>query len=178
MAHPYCLPYPAPSVYDKDMSPTAAAADNSATATHTGAPPRRSDHYAALLAPILDRYPQTEAVYLYGSWGSAAHRPQSDIDIALLLPLQQARNTDEYEWTAVAEAVARAAGVERCDLINLHSASTILRKEVIAAEQRIHCADRYAADTFEMLTLSLYQKLNQERQEIVRDGQHGGFYHV
>ncbi|MCZ7670644.1 MAG: hypothetical protein M5U34_27580 [Chloroflexi bacterium] len=37
------------------------------------------------------------------------------------------------------------------------------------AERRIFCADEYAADEFEMLTLSYYQKLNEERREILAE---------
>ena len=34
-------------------------------------------------------------------------------------------------------------------------------------EQRIYCQDEYAADEFEMLVYSKYQKLEEERKEIV-----------
>ena len=33
--------------------------------------------------------------------------------------------------------------------------------------RRIYCANPFAADVFEMLALSLYQKVNEERGEIV-----------
>jgi uncharacterized protein len=55
------------------------------------------------------------------------------------------------------------------DLINLRQVSTVLQKEVIAADRRIYLADEYAAAEFEMLTLSYYQKLNKERATIIRD---------
>lgn len=54
------------------------------------------------------------------------------------------------------------------DLINLRQVSTVLQKEVISAEQRIYCADDNAADEFEMLTISYYQKLNEERADILQ----------
>jgi len=60
------------------------------------------------------------------------------------------------------------------DLINLRRVPTVLRKEVIAADRRIYSGDEYAADEFEMLTLSLYQKLNEERAGIVEDAMAGG----
>jgi uncharacterized protein len=46
---------------------------------------------------------------------------------------------------------------------------TVLQKEVIMAERRILCADRYASDEFQMLTISYYQKLNEKRAEIIKD---------
>ena len=36
--------------------------------------------------------------------------------------------------------------------------------------QRIHCVDQKAADEFEMLVVSAYQKLNEERREIIEAG--------
>ena len=45
--------------------------------------------------------------------------------------------------------------------------STVFQKEIIADGRLIYCADRYAVDEFEMLVLSYYQKLNEERREIV-----------
>ncbi|MCD6344548.1 MAG: hypothetical protein J7M17_02930, partial [Anaerolineae bacterium] len=51
----------------------------------------------------------------------------------------------------------------------------VLQKEVIAADRRIYPAisewpaDEYAADEFEMLTLSYYQELNEERADIIED---------
>jgi hypothetical protein len=36
------------------------------------------------------------------------------------------------------------------------------------ADRRLYCANQYAADEFEMLTLSYYQKLNEERKEILQ----------
>jgi hypothetical protein len=44
---------------------------------------------------------------------------------------------------------------------------TVFQKEIIAAGRLIRCADRFAVDEFEMLVISLYQKLNEERREIL-----------
>ena len=53
------------------------------------------------------------------------------------------------------------------DLINLRLVSTVFQKEVVCSERRIYCVDDYAADEFEMLALSYYQKLNEERRAIL-----------
>lgn len=37
------------------------------------------------------------------------------------------------------------------DLVNLREANTVFRNEVVKNVRRIHCADPYAADVFEML---------------------------
>ncbi len=65
------------------------------------------------------------------------------------------------------------------DLINLRQVSTVFRKEIIMADRRIDCRDQYAADEFEILTLSFYQKLNQEQRDVLTEGLRSGrFYNV
>ena len=65
------------------------------------------------------------------------------------------------------------------DLIDLRQMSTVFQKEIIMADRRIYCRDEYAVDEFEMLTLSFYQKLNQERSEVLAEGLRSGrFYKV
>ncbi len=107
-----------------------------------------------LTHPILATYSNTQAIYLYGTWGTEEQRRDSDLDIAVLLPPATAQAVDALAWCQLSNEIARAAKVEYTDLINLHTAPVILRKEIIAADRRIYCADEYAADEFEMLTLS------------------------
>jgi predicted nucleotidyltransferase len=124
--------------------------------------------YELIIDTILEHYPDTEAIYVYGTYGTADEWPDSDIDIAVLLPPKQAK---EAQYLAVGDLrfELEAALDKKVDLVNLRRVPTVLQKEVIAAERRIYCSDAYAADEFEMLTLSYYQKLNQERAEIIED---------
>ena len=132
-----------------------------------------------LVHPILAAHPNTQAIYLYGTWGTEHQRRDSDVDVGVLLPVETARVIDLWDWGLLSVEVARAAKVERADLVNLRDTSTMLCKEVIAAERRIYCADENATDEFEMLTLSFYQKLNDERRGIVESGLSSGrFYNV
>ena len=41
---------------------------------------------AELIPIILESYPNTQAIYLFGSWGTEDEWPSSDVDIAVLLP--------------------------------------------------------------------------------------------
>lgn len=41
--------------------------------------------------------------------------------------------------------------------------------EYITTGERIYCAGSYQADNFEAITLSFFQKLNEERAEILED---------
>jgi len=132
-----------------------------------------------LIRRILDAHPNTQAIYLYGSWGTDDQWPTSDIDIAVLLPPVEAKTLDMWAWLGLSVELAHIAGVQKADLINLRQVSALLRKEVIAADRRIYCADQYAADEFEMLSISLYQKMNEERRGIIEEYRRTGrFYDV
>lgn len=133
----------------------------------------------ATINTILTHYPSVQAIYLFGSWGTEHQTQHSDLDIAVLLPPKIAKHVDPWEWLALSQALASAAGVEKADLINLRQVDTVLRKEVIAANRRIWCADESATLEFEALTLSLYHQLQFERQDIINDAiKTGRFRHA
>ena len=121
-----------------------------------------------LVQKILEHHPAAQAIYLYGTYGTPYERPESDIDIAVLLAPHETKETGLLALSDVQFELEQLLKRE-VDLINLRQAPTVLQKEVIAANRRIYQADVYAADEFEMLTLSYYQKLNEERAEIIAD---------
>jgi predicted nucleotidyltransferase len=132
-----------------------------------------------IVKAILFQYPVTQAIYLFGSWGTEHQTQHSDLDIAVLLPSEVAKHVAPWEWLTLSQALASAAGVEKADLINLRQVDTVLRKEVIAANRRIWCADESATLEFEALTLSLYHQLQFERQDIINDAiKTGRFRHA
>jgi predicted nucleotidyltransferase len=47
----------------------------------------------AIVKAVLTFYPDVEAIYLFGSYGTEDERPDSDVDIALLLPYDRAKET-------------------------------------------------------------------------------------
>ncbi len=55
------------------------------------------------------------------------------------------------------------------DLIDLRGAGAVFKIEIIMKGERIFTGDLEQTEIFEMLSLSLYQKLNEERKEIVED---------
>ncbi len=137
------------------------------------------DSAVSLMVPIvLEHYPEAQAIYLFGSYGTEVEWPDSDIDIAVLLPPAEAKRAGALDMGDLHLAMEALLGKD-VDLINLRQVSTVLQKEVVFADRRIFCADLYAADEFEMLTLSFYQKLNQERAGILADGlANGKFYDI
>jgi predicted nucleotidyltransferase len=121
-----------------------------------------------LIQTILSDYPDTQAIYLFGSWGTEDEWPSSDVDIALLLPPERAKMLGMAELIKTQVKLSSLLHKD-VDLLNLRQVSTVFQKEVIMAERRIYTADEYAAEEFEMLTLSFYQKLNEERAEILAE---------
>jgi predicted nucleotidyltransferase len=119
-----------------------------------------------IIRTVLKHYPETQAVYLFGTFGTDRQFPGSDVDIALLFPHQQAGIIGTLAMTDLRFELERLLKMD-VDLINLRRAPTVLQKEIIIADRRIYTADKYAADEFDMLTISYYQKLNEERAEIL-----------
>ncbi len=111
-------------------------------------------------------FPDLQAIYLFGSYATEQENAESDVDIAVLLPHRHAKNTDLKTWLAIQQNLADALD-KPIDLLNLRQVSTVMQQQIINANRRIFCADSYAADEFEMLSLSFYQKLNAERADIV-----------
>ena len=131
-----------------------------------------------IVRTVLGRYPETQAIYLFGSYGTENEWPDSDVDIALLLPPEQAKAS---RMLAMSPLCAELGSLleKPVDLINLRIVSTVFQKEIIASDRRIHTGNAYAADEFEMLVLSFFQKLSQERAEILAEGMCSGrFYNV
>ena len=126
-----------------------------------------------IIDAIVTAFPDVQAIYLFGSYGTEDEWPSSDADIAILLPPDRAK---EVRVLAMHPLRAELESIvhRNVDLINLRRVSTVFRKEIVYADRRIYTRDAYAADEFDMLTLSYYQKLNEERAEIIRAGLESG----
>lgn len=130
----------------------------------------------AIIQSILEYHPDAQAIYLYGSHGTEYERPDSDVDIGLLLPPLRAKSVGSLFRDGVHGALTRLLAKD-VDIVNLRLASTVLRMQVVAADRRIYTGDAYAAAEFEMLTLSFYQKLNEERAGIIAEALKTGRFH-
>ena len=74
--------------------------------------------------------------------------------------LQQSAVLSEFD--ALADALGKPV-----DLLNVREVSTVFQKEIVHSGRRLYCTDENAVAEFEMLTLSHYQKLNEERKAIL-----------
>lgn len=119
-------------------------------------------------------FPELQALYLFGS--AALQEAGSiedvcspgDIDIALLFPVETAQKKGPLSMTDAAVELEEYFSLP-VDLVNIRNVSLSFRKEILATGRRVYSKDTKEADTFEMLTISFYQKLNEERREILED---------
>ncbi len=118
-----------------------------------------------IIRHVLADYPDAQAIYLFGSRDTDEAWTGCDIEVALLLPHDEAWLAGQLTWSDLQARLAVALERE-VDLLNARLVTTVLQKAIIFGE-RIYCADRNATDEFEAVTLSLYQKLNEERAAIV-----------
>ena len=120
-----------------------------------------------IVRTILEHNPTTQAVYLFGTYGTADGWPDSDVAIAILLPPDEARRQTHVMLTPCHYALADALG-KPVDLLNARDVSTVFQNEIIESGRRNYCADENAAAEFEMIPLSYYQRLNEQRREILK----------
>jgi predicted nucleotidyltransferase len=125
---------------------------------------------------VLEHYPSAQAIYLFGSYQTDDEWPESDVDVAILLPPKESKKVGSLAMSPLRFALESLLKKD-VDAISLRRVSTVLQKEIVAADRRIYTADRYAAEEFEMLVLSYYQKLNEEGAEIVEQALKDGRFH-
>ncbi len=121
-----------------------------------------------LVTAIRLHFPAVQGIDLFGSFATASASTASDVDIALLLPHQIAKQNRNLYLSELHLALEKQLH-RSVDLINLRLVSTVLQKQVIESGRLLDCQDQYAIAEFEMLTMSFYQKLNEERKEILQD---------
>lgn len=119
---------------------------------------------ARLVAHIRSFVPDLLAIYRFGTWGTTAERPDSDLDIAILAigPLDSIKRFD------LMTELARIAGRD-VDVADLRSADAVFRAQVVSTAERLFAANDRACGDFEDFVYSDYARLNEERKHILRD---------
>jgi len=117
---------------------------------------------------IRDFYPEVQAIYLFGSFARGNAQYDSDVDIAILLPPERAKAVGSIAFSDCAEALSES--LDRfVDLVNLREANTVFQHEIVQTALRLYAGDENESAVFEMLVLSFYQKLNEERRGILEN---------
>lgn len=119
----------------------------------------------SIVQVVLAEIPEIVGVYVFGSQAQHSARADSDYDIAFLT-----REPVRFESMSLFDLsfkVSKVLSME-IDLINLHLASLDLRFEVVSKGKRIYCGDIEICDRFDMLSISMYQRFEEERKYVVQ----------
>jgi predicted nucleotidyltransferase len=111
-----------------------------------------------VLAELADFEPWV--VYLHGSQATGRARPDSDVDLAILGP----RPLDPYARFLAAGRLATRLGRD-VDLLDLRSASAVMRALVVTRGVRLWVGDPDRCAEHEMYALSDYARTSEERRE-------------
>jgi predicted nucleotidyltransferase len=106
------------------------------------------------MRPILDRYPQIAAAWLFGSAARGELRPDSDVDVGILLQDPRATAVDQYEL--LGELVARLEVVvapRTVDVVLLEPQGPVFAHEALVDGRLIVEHDRLRRVDFEATTV-------------------------
>jgi uncharacterized protein len=124
--------------------------------------------FQSIISTVRKHHPKVEGIYLFGTYGTSMERPESDLDIAVLLPPAEARKEKSFIFSDCHDELESLA--ERSvDLINLRETNTVFQNEIITEGRLIYATNEAKTDAFEMQVMSAYQKLNEERAGILKD---------
>lgn len=117
--------------------------------------------------------PEVRAVTLFGSRAEGGGRPDSDVDVAVLLP----QRADPVRLWQAGEEIARRLGID-VDLVDLRAASTVMQYQIVTTGRRLF-AEGAEPDLYETFILAEMCALNEARApliaDILREGRvHGG----
>ncbi len=120
---------------------------------------------ASRIIPVLSAaLPGLQAVYVFGSVAREQGRHDSDVDLAFLT----GRAVDPVARWHVQERLASTLGRD-VDLVDLQSASTVMRIQVIGEGLVLVDIDPSARAFFEAMALSDFSRLQDERKGILED---------
>lgn len=140
-------------------------------------PTRRwSSERPKVVDAVCSAFPDAEAIYRFGSWGTIHESEESDLDLAVLLPWQQASQVDLWHWAGLGGEVGAIAQNDKVDLINLREVDVLFQFEILRTGEVIYCAHKEARLNFEVLTVSKYQELMSWRKGLEEAALSGELY--
>ena len=125
--------------------------------------------FATARDAVLKAMPDAWAVYVYGSFARAEEWPDSDLDLAVLLPPQKNIPNVLGLMAEISERTGRDV-----DLVNLRKVGDILRAEVLADGRTLHVADPDAVLAWEASAMSGYARHRDETRGILDDFERTG----
>lgn len=124
--------------------------------------------HQAIVEALQSRLPGLLAIYAFGSRAQGTARPDSDLDLAVLV----AGYAEPLALWALAGDLADLAGCP-VDLLDLRAASTVMQHQIITTGQRCWAKDAQAA-LYEAAILSEKTALDTARAGLLGDIQQRG----
>ncbi|MBT2655405.1 nucleotidyltransferase domain-containing protein [Bacillus sp. ISL-18] len=123
-----------------------------------------STNLEQIILDVLNENLSPFLIVLFGSRVKGTFHNESDIDIAYL---SDNKVLDKYEIFMLSQELAARLGRD-VDLIDLNQASTVFQAQIIHTGKVIYCIDDQKRQQFELKTLKMYTKLNEERFPVLK----------
>jgi predicted nucleotidyltransferase len=125
--------------------------------------------FAVARNAILAALPDVLAIYVYGSFASGDERPQSDLDLAVLLPAE----SGIPDLLDLIGELAMRVGRE-VDLIDLRRVGDIVRREVLLHGKPIYVSEPVRVLSWEASAMSRYARHREEIRDILEEFERTG----
>jgi predicted nucleotidyltransferase len=117
-----------------------------------------------ILAAVREALPGVRRVYLFGSRATGEEWPDSDLDLAVVLD----GPADPVSLWMAGEDIASRLDVD-VDLIDLLTADTLLKHQIVTTGKRLFAADPMDAERYEIFILKDMMDLNEIRAPLIAD---------
>jgi predicted nucleotidyltransferase len=121
-----------------------------------------------ILAAVRDALPGMRSLYVFGSRATGEERPDSDLDLAVVL---DGRADPVSLWKA-GEDIANRLDVD-VDLIDLLAADTVLKHQIVTTGRRLFAVDPMDAERYEIFILNDMMDLNEIRAPLIAELKRG-----
>jgi uncharacterized protein len=111
---------------------------------------------------LLQRLPDVQAIYVYGSFARGENRTDSDVDVAVLLP----RGKQIADLLGVIGELSEALNCN-ADLVDVRRAGNILRKEILSDGITVYAREPEAVLGWEAEAMSEYAEHRERIREIL-----------
>ncbi len=122
----------------------------------------------AAISSIRTAFPNTLAIYLFGSRANGTANSDSDLDLAVLV----AGYAEPLQLWDISNDLAEIAGCD-VDLLDMRAASTVMQYQILQTGRRLW-ANKLEADLFECFVLSEKLYFDQARAGLLDDIQKRG----
>ena len=122
----------------------------------------------AAISSIRTAFPNTLAIYLFGSHANGTANSDSDLDLAVLV----AGYAEPLQLWDISNNLAEIAGCD-VDLLDMRAASTVMQYQILQTGRRLW-ANKLEADLFECFVLSEKLYFDQARAGLLDDIQKRG----